>query len=128
MNRGFAGVNRPLLANMIAGHDNNQELETKTELHGSSSDFVHTPPTQVETSSPEPTEHTFEQPSTEHQPLSPRQEPEALQFQDPSHPYVPEARSLTIEDLLHMVPTLITKDLLHLAPQLVTRIDNLEKE
>ncbi|GKA15390.1 hypothetical protein Tco_0695137 [Tanacetum coccineum] len=104
MNRGFAGVNRPLLANMIAGHDDNQgepreepietqplpnasipsisqpttkphpdqELETETELHGSSSDFVHTPPTQVETSSLEPTEHTFEQPSTEHQPLSPR--------------------------------------------------------
>ncbi|GJX71506.1 putative ribonuclease H-like domain-containing protein [Tanacetum coccineum] len=103
---GFAGVNRPLLANMIAGHDDNQgepqeepiesqpppnasipstsqpttephpdqELETETELHGSSSDFVHTPPTQ-----------------------------------DPSHPHVPEARSLTVEDLLHMVPTLITK-------------------
>ncbi|GJV03325.1 hypothetical protein Tco_1336894 [Tanacetum coccineum] len=106
---GFAGVNRPLLANMIAGHADNQELETKTELHGSSFDFVHTPPTQVETSSHEPTEHTFEQPSTEHQPLSPRQEPDAPQSQDPSHPHVPEARSLTVEDLLHMVPTLITK-------------------
>ncbi|GJX49128.1 putative ribonuclease H-like domain-containing protein [Tanacetum coccineum] len=91
------------------GHDENQELETETELHGSSFDFVHTPPTQVETSSPEATEHTFEQPSTEHQTLSPRQEPEAPQSQDPSHPYVPEARSLTVEDLLHMVPTLITK-------------------
>ncbi|GJX27094.1 hypothetical protein Tco_0233390 [Tanacetum coccineum] len=79
---GFAEVNRPLLANMIAGHDDNQ----------------------VETS-----EHTFEQPSTEHQPLSPRQEPEALQSHDPSHPHVLEARSLTVEDLLHMVPTLITK-------------------
>ncbi|GJT01437.1 hypothetical protein Tco_0822606 [Tanacetum coccineum] len=141
MNRGFAGVNRPLLANMTAGRDDNQgepqeepietqpppnasilstsqpttkphpdqELETETELHGSSSDFVHTPPTQVETSSPEPTEHTFEQPSTAHQPLSPRQEPDAPQSQDPSHPHVPEARSLTVEDLLHMVPTLITK-------------------
>ncbi|GJX82458.1 hypothetical protein Tco_0331939, partial [Tanacetum coccineum] len=86
-----------------------QELETKTELHGSSSDFVHIPPTQVEISSPEPTEHTFEQPSTKHQPLSPRQEPKAPQFQDPSHPHVPKARSLTVEDLLHMVPTLITK-------------------
>ncbi|GJX34104.1 hypothetical protein Tco_0245661 [Tanacetum coccineum] len=57
----------------------------------------------------EPTEHTFDQPSTEHQPLSPRQEPEAPQSQYPSHPHVPEARSLTAEDLLHMVPTLITK-------------------
>ncbi|GJZ15183.1 hypothetical protein Tco_0550860 [Tanacetum coccineum] len=37
------------------------------------------------------------------------QEPKAPQSQDPSHPYVPEARSLTVEDLLHMVPTLITK-------------------
>ncbi|GJW27027.1 hypothetical protein Tco_0040838 [Tanacetum coccineum] len=93
-----------------------QEIETKTELHGSSSDFVHTPPTQVETSSPElksispePMEHTFDQPSTDHQPLSPRQAPEAPKSQYPSHPHVPEARSLTAEDLLHMVPTLITK-------------------
>ncbi|GKC96436.1 hypothetical protein Tco_1161878 [Tanacetum coccineum] len=46
-----------------------QELETETELHGSSSDFVHTPPTQLETSSPElksispePMEHTYDQP------------------------------------------------------------------
>ncbi|GKD43640.1 hypothetical protein Tco_1268285, partial [Tanacetum coccineum] len=54
-------------------------------------------------------EHTFDQPSTEHQPLSPRQEPEAPQSQYPSHPHVPKARSLTAEDLLHMVPTLITK-------------------
>ncbi|GJU06769.1 hypothetical protein Tco_1123199 [Tanacetum coccineum] len=70
--RGFAGVYRPLLANMIAGHDENQgepqeepvesqpppnasvpstsqpttkrhpdqELDTGTELHGSSSDFA----------------------------------------------------------------------------------------
>ncbi|GJZ66448.1 hypothetical protein Tco_0623144 [Tanacetum coccineum] len=66
-------------------------------LHGSSSDFVHTPPTQVETSSPElksispelmkqtydqpqsspthePMEHTFEQPSTDQQPPKTRQE------------------------------------------------------
>ncbi|GJW22508.1 putative ribonuclease H-like domain-containing protein [Tanacetum coccineum] len=78
MNRGFAGVNRPLLANMIAGHDENQELETETKLHGSSSDFVHTPPTQVETSSPElksispePMEHTYDQP----QPTSPPKSP-----------------------------------------------------
>ena len=95
------GVYRPLLANMIAGHDENQgepqeepvesqpppnasvpstsqptaephpdqELDTETELHGSSSDFVHTPPTQAETSSPElksispkPIEYTYEQP------------------------------------------------------------------
>ncbi|GKC40330.1 hypothetical protein Tco_1052714, partial [Tanacetum coccineum] len=61
---------------------------------------------------PEPdneyTEHTFEQPSTEHQPLSPRQEPKAPQSHDPTHPHVSEDRALTVEDLLHMVPTLIT--------------------
>ncbi|GKG38028.1 hypothetical protein Tco_0457251, partial [Tanacetum coccineum] len=57
----------------------------------------------------EPTKHTFDQPSTEHQPLLPRQEPQAPQSQYPSHPHVPEARSLIAEDLLQMVPTLITK-------------------
>ncbi|GJT10208.1 hypothetical protein Tco_0857250 [Tanacetum coccineum] len=36
-------------------------------------------------------------------------EPKAPQSKYPSHPHVPEARSLTAEDLLHMVPTLITK-------------------
>ncbi|GJX64564.1 hypothetical protein Tco_0298907 [Tanacetum coccineum] len=77
-----------------------------TELHGSSSDFVHTPPSQVETSSPEPTKHTFEQPSTKHQLLLPRQEPDTPQSQDPSYPHVPEARSLTVEDLLYMVKKL----------------------
>ncbi|GJW72211.1 hypothetical protein Tco_0129128 [Tanacetum coccineum] len=61
-----------------------QELETETELHGSSSDFVHTPPTQVETSSPElksvspkPMEHTYDQPqpSPIQQPASPEPQP-----------------------------------------------------
>ncbi|GJX55477.1 hypothetical protein Tco_0285374 [Tanacetum coccineum] len=28
---------------------------------------------------------------------------------DPSHPHVPEARTMTVEDLLHLVPNLITK-------------------
>ncbi|GJV06879.1 putative ribonuclease H-like domain-containing protein [Tanacetum coccineum] len=62
----------------------NIELETKTELHGSSSDFVHTPPTQVETSlhelksiSPEPMEHSYDQPQPSHvqQPASPEPQP-----------------------------------------------------
>ncbi|GJV56609.1 hypothetical protein Tco_1457614 [Tanacetum coccineum] len=64
--------------------------------------------------SPEPdnetTEHIFEQPSPKHQPPSPRQETAVLQSQDPTHPYVPEARTMTVEDLLHLVPNLITKD------------------
>ncbi|GJY55981.1 hypothetical protein Tco_0455096, partial [Tanacetum coccineum] len=123
---------RPLLANMIAGHDDNQgepqeepiesqplpnasipstsqpttephpnqELETETEIHGSSSDFVHTPPTQVETSSPKPTEHTFKQPSTEHQPLSPRQEPEAPQSQALTH-LMCQRQIFDVEDSLY---------------------------
>ncbi|GJW11608.1 hypothetical protein Tco_1577435 [Tanacetum coccineum] len=57
----------------------------------------------------EPTEHIFEQPSPKHQPLSPRLETEVSQSQDPSHPHVPEARTMTVEDLLHLVPNLITK-------------------
>ncbi|GJR97935.1 hypothetical protein Tco_0270109 [Tanacetum coccineum] len=42
-------------------------------------------------------------------PLSPRQETEVPQSQDPTHPHVPEARTMTVEDLLHLVPNLITK-------------------
>ncbi|GJV08786.1 putative ribonuclease H-like domain-containing protein [Tanacetum coccineum] len=128
MNRGFVGVYRPLLANMIAGHDENQELETETELHGSSSDFVHTPPTQVETSSPElksispePMEHTYAQPqpSLVQQPASPEPQPtsppKSPPLQGPTSTYA-EATRINVADLLHLVP------------QLVTRIDNLEKE
>ncbi|GJT55143.1 hypothetical protein Tco_0990197 [Tanacetum coccineum] len=51
----------------------------------------------------------FEQPSPEHQPLSPRQETAVPQSQDPTHPHVPEARTMTVEDLLHLVPNLIIK-------------------
>ncbi|GKA10290.1 hypothetical protein Tco_0689723, partial [Tanacetum coccineum] len=48
----------------------------------------------------EPIEHAFEQPSPEHQPLLPRQETEVPQSQDPTHPYVAEERTMTIEDVL----------------------------
>ncbi|GJQ93027.1 hypothetical protein Tco_0004166 [Tanacetum coccineum] len=64
----------------------------------------------------EPIEHTFEQPSSEHQPLSPRQETEIPQSQDPTHPHVAEERTMTVDDLLQLVPKLITK------------VDSLEKE
>ncbi|GJT28066.1 hypothetical protein Tco_0908341 [Tanacetum coccineum] len=64
----------------------------------------------------EPIEHTFEQPSSEHQPLSPRQETEIPQSQDPTHPHVAEERTMTVDDLLQLVPTLITK------------VDSLKKE
>ncbi|GKA30616.1 hypothetical protein Tco_0716921 [Tanacetum coccineum] len=57
----------------------------------------------------EPFEHTFEQPSPEHQPLSHRQDTEVPQTQDPTHPNVAEARTMTVDDLLHLVPKLITK-------------------
>ncbi|GKD48562.1 hypothetical protein Tco_1277538, partial [Tanacetum coccineum] len=57
----------------------------------------------------EPIEHTFEQPSPEHQPLSPRQETKVPQSQDPIHPHVPESRTMTVEDLLYLVPKLLTK-------------------
>ncbi|GJS88919.1 hypothetical protein Tco_0771555, partial [Tanacetum coccineum] len=57
----------------------------------------------------EPTKHIFEQPSPEHQPLSPRQETKVPQSQDPTHPHVSEASTITVEDLLHLVPKLITK-------------------
>ncbi|GJU79993.1 hypothetical protein Tco_1282358 [Tanacetum coccineum] len=97
MKRGFRGVPRPLLPAMLPVVAVDQ---TEPTTH-------HTSP------SPEPddeqTEHIFEQPSPEHQPLSPRQETEVPQSQDPSHPHVPEARTMTVEDLLHLVPNLITK-------------------
>ncbi|GJV52182.1 hypothetical protein Tco_1447923 [Tanacetum coccineum] len=54
-------------------------------------------------------EHTFEQPSPEHQPLSPRQETDIPQSQDPTHPHVAEETTMTMDDLLHLVPKLITK-------------------
>ncbi|GJW21658.1 hypothetical protein Tco_0032280 [Tanacetum coccineum] len=57
----------------------------------------------------EPIEHTFEQPSPEHQPLSPRQETEVPQSHDPTHPHVAEERTMTVDDLLQLVPKLITK-------------------
>ncbi|GJY93685.1 hypothetical protein Tco_0509467 [Tanacetum coccineum] len=64
----------------------------------------------------EPIAHTFEQPSSEHQPLSPRHETKIPQSQDPTHPHVAEERTITVDDLLQLVPTLITK------------VDSLEKE
>ncbi|GJS94556.1 hypothetical protein Tco_0801524 [Tanacetum coccineum] len=64
----------------------------------------------------EPIEHTFEQPSSEHQPLSPRQETEIPHSHDPTHPHVAEERTMTMDDLLQLVPKLITK------------VDSLEKE
>ncbi|GKC84872.1 putative reverse transcriptase domain-containing protein, partial [Tanacetum coccineum] len=57
----------------------------------------------------EPIEHTFEQPSPEHQPLSPRQETEVPQSQEPTHSHVAEERTMSVDDLLQLVPKLLTK-------------------
>ncbi|GJS68583.1 putative ribonuclease H-like domain-containing protein [Tanacetum coccineum] len=52
--------------------------------------------TYVQNHDHEPLEHTFEQPSPEHQPLLPRQETEVPQSQDPTHPHVAEERTMTV--------------------------------
>ncbi|GKE56268.1 hypothetical protein Tco_1495453, partial [Tanacetum coccineum] len=56
-----------------------------------------------------PIEYTFEPPSPEHQPLLPRQETRVPQSQDPTHPHVAEERIISMDDLLQLVPTLLTK-------------------
>ncbi|GJS11513.1 hypothetical protein Tco_0368309 [Tanacetum coccineum] len=135
MKRGFRGVPRPLLLVMlpVVAVDQSAGPADQPEDQPSSSKplpslshptvisetiaYEPTPvvePTTHHTShSPEPdnvhTKHIFEQPSPEHQPLSPRQETEVPQSQDPTHPHIPEARTMTVEDLLHLVPNLITK-------------------
>ncbi|GJX08735.1 hypothetical protein Tco_0196667 [Tanacetum coccineum] len=135
MKRGFRGVPRPLLPAMLpvvavdqsAGPADQAEDQPSSSAPLPSSSHppvisatiaseptpVAEPTTQHSSPSPEPdnepTEHIFEQPSPEHQPLSPRQETEVPQSQDTSHPHVPEARTMTVEDLLHLVPNLITK-------------------
>ncbi|GJT89251.1 putative ribonuclease H-like domain-containing protein [Tanacetum coccineum] len=55
-------------------------------------------------------------PSSSHPPVisvtiasEPTLETEVPHSQDPTHPHVPEARTITVEDLLHPVPNLITK-------------------
>ncbi|GJT15003.1 hypothetical protein Tco_0873709 [Tanacetum coccineum] len=134
LKRGFRGVHRPLLPAMLpvvvdqsAGPaDQAKDQPSSSEPLPSSSHppvisaTIASQPTPVVEPTPhhtspspepnnEPTEHIFEQPSLEHQPLSPRQETAVLQSQDPTHSHVPEARTMTVEDLLHLVPNLITK-------------------
>ncbi|GJS43992.1 hypothetical protein Tco_0569035 [Tanacetum coccineum] len=141
---GFRGVPRPLLPAMLpvvavdqsAGQvdqaedqpSSSEPLPSLSHPHVISATIASEPtpvaePTIHQTSpSPkpdnEPTEHIFEQPSPEHQPLSPRQETKVPQSQDTSHPHVPEARTMTVEDLLH----------LHLVPNLIIKVDSLETE
>ncbi|GJX45949.1 hypothetical protein Tco_0262625, partial [Tanacetum coccineum] len=110
MKGGFRGVPRPLLPAMLpvvvvdqsAGQANQavDQPSPSKPLPSSS----HPPVISATTES----EHTH-QPSPEHQPLSPRQETKILQSQDPTHPHVAEATTMTMDDLLHLVPKLISK-------------------
>ncbi|GJY60980.1 hypothetical protein Tco_0461637 [Tanacetum coccineum] len=142
MKRGFRGVPRPLLPAMLpvvavdqgAGQADQAVTQPSPSepLPSSSPSPVISATTESEpthvaesTSHPnslspepnnEPIEHTFEQPSSEHQPLSPRQETKIPQSQDPTHLHVAEERPMTVDDLLQLVPKFITK------------VDSLEKE
>ncbi|GKD06676.1 hypothetical protein Tco_1181650 [Tanacetum coccineum] len=135
MKRGFIGVPRPLLPAMLpvvvdqsAGPaDQAVDQPSPSEpLPSTSHPYVISEPIPVfepthvdeptphpKSFSPEsdnkPIKHTFEQPLPEHQPLLPRQETKVPQSQDPTHPHVPEARTMTVEDLFRLVPKLIIK-------------------
>ncbi|GJR05297.1 hypothetical protein Tco_0528281 [Tanacetum coccineum] len=142
MKRGFRGVPRPLLPAMLpvvavdqsAGQADQAVTQPSPSepLPSSSPPPVISATTESEptpvaesTSHPtspspehanEPTEHTFEQPSPEHQHILPNMKTEIPQSQDLTHPHVAEKRTMTVDDLLHLVPKLITK------------VDSLEKE
>ncbi|GJR99041.1 reverse transcriptase domain-containing protein [Tanacetum coccineum] len=145
MKRGFRGVPRPLLPAMLpvvavdqsAGQaDQAVTQPSPSEPLPSSSPppvisaTTESEPTPVAESTthprryfkPEPDNDPLrhvlflEQPSSEHQPLSPRQETKIPQSQDLTHPHVAEERTMTVDDLLQLVPKLITK------------VDSLEKE
>ncbi|GJZ42278.1 hypothetical protein Tco_0589164, partial [Tanacetum coccineum] len=124
MKRGFRGVPRPLLPAMLLVTNPNagQEHPDVAQSQPSSSTIpvpstslppeqspppIPTPipastPTPIPETDPEPMEHTFEEPSPAHQHFSPPQE--HVQGQ------------MTLDDLLQVVP------------QLMTRVDSLEKD
>ncbi|GJW41931.1 hypothetical protein Tco_0070730 [Tanacetum coccineum] len=104
MKRGFRGVPRPLLPAML--------LVVVVDQGVGQADQAVTQPSPSEplpSSSPPPVISA----TTESEPTP---ETEIPQFQDPTHPYVAEERPMTVDDLLHLVPKLITK------------VDSLEKE
>ncbi|GJS07336.1 hypothetical protein Tco_0364132 [Tanacetum coccineum] len=132
MKRGFRGVPRPLLPAMLPFVAVDQSADQAVDQPSPSEPLPSSsyPPVLSATTESEPTpiakqithptsltpelnsepiEHTFEQPSPEHQPLLPRQETEVPQSQDPTHPHVAEERTMTVDDLLQLVPKLITK-------------------
>ncbi|GJS97052.1 putative ribonuclease H-like domain-containing protein [Tanacetum coccineum] len=126
MKRGFGGVPRPLLPAMLpvvvvdqnagqadqavdqpspseplpsSSHPHVLSATTESEPTPVAEQITHPTSLTPEPDS-EPIEHTFEQPSPEHQPLSPRQETKVPQSQDPTHPHVAEERTMTVDDLL----------------------------
>ncbi|GJX68456.1 hypothetical protein Tco_0304183 [Tanacetum coccineum] len=97
MKRGFRGVPRPLLPAMLPVVVVDQSAGPADQAED-----------QPSSSAPLP--------SSSHPPVisaiiasKPTPETEVPQSQDPTHPHVPEARTMTVEDLLHLVPNLITK-------------------
>ncbi|GKA38681.1 ribonuclease H-like domain-containing protein [Tanacetum coccineum] len=126
MKRGFRGVPRPLLPAMLLVATTNpnagQEHPDVAQSQPSSSTIpvpstslppeqspppIPTPipastPTPIPETDPEPMEHTFEEPSPAHQHFSPPQE--------------------------HAQEQMSVDDLLQLVPQLMTRVDSLEKD
>ncbi|GJS13968.1 putative ribonuclease H-like domain-containing protein [Tanacetum coccineum] len=126
MKRGFRGAPRPLLPTMLlvattnssAGQEHpdvaqSQPSSSTIPVPSTSSPPVHSPPpitapipastpTPIPETDPEPLEHTFEEPYPAHQHFSPSQEHAQGQ--------------MTVDDLLKLVP------------QLMTKIDSLEKD
>ncbi|GJS99321.1 hypothetical protein Tco_0820491 [Tanacetum coccineum] len=142
MKRGFRGVPRPLLPAMlpvVAVHQSAGQADqavtqpspseplpssspppvisvtTKSEPTPVAESTTHSNSLSPEPDN-EPIEHTFEQLSSEHQPLSPRQKTEITQSQDPTQPHMAKERTMTVDNLLQLVPKLIKK------------VDSLEKE
>ncbi|GJU81941.1 hypothetical protein Tco_1284306 [Tanacetum coccineum] len=135
MKRGFRGVPRPLLPAMLpvvavdqsagqadqavdqpspseplpsSSHPPVLSATTESEPTPVAEQITHPTSLTPEPDS-EPIEHIFEQPSPEHQPLSPRQVTKVPQSQDPTHPHMAEERTMTVDGLLQLVPKLITK-------------------
>ncbi|GJY37421.1 hypothetical protein Tco_0422799 [Tanacetum coccineum] len=142
MKRGFRGVPRPLLPAMlpVVAQNAGQADQAGTQSQPSSStvpppptsqpappETTTIPPTPIteptsEPSSPptapehETMEHHFEQPSPEHQQSSPRQASDIPQTQAPTHTHEAEPGHMSVDDLVQLVP------------QLMTRIESLEKD
>ncbi|GJT42173.1 hypothetical protein Tco_0942038 [Tanacetum coccineum] len=120
MKRGFKGVPRPLLPAMLsvvsqsAGPENQSVTQPPPSSSGvqpppTSQPAPPTPIVETTTASPSPSpspehetmEHTFEQPSHEHQPPSPRQESDISQPQAPTQSHSSVAGHMTVDALFY---------------------------